>query len=141
MTRTRDIMTPSPRCIGENDSLSIAASVMSDIDVGALPICGEDGKLKGMLTDRDIVVKAVTQGLDLESTPARALAAGKPRTVDADADVLTALEMMQQHQIRRLPVIEDHALVGIISQADVALALSAEATGATVESISRQDAS
>lgn len=141
MTLTRDIMTPAPRCIGENDSLSIAASVMSELDVGALPICGEDGRLKGMLTDRDIVVRAVSYGFDLETTPARVLAAGKPYTVDAAADIQVALELMQEHQIRRLPVIEDHRLVGIISQADVALALSPEATGVTVESISRQAAS
>lgn len=137
MTTTRDIMTSAPRCIGENDALSIAASVMSDLDVGALPICGEDGKLKGMLTDRDIVVKAVAQGLDPETTPARSLAEGKPVTVDVDDDIHVALDRMQEHQIRRLPVIEDRKLVGIVSQADVALALSAETTGKTVESISR----
>ena len=141
MTTTRDIMTPSPRCIGENDALEIAASVMSELEVGALPICGEDGKLKGMLTDRDIVVKAVAYGFDLGTTPARILAAGRPYTVDADDDIRIALDLMQEHQIRRLPVIEDHRLVGIISQADIALALSPETTGVTVESISRQGAS
>ncbi|MDQ0644300.1 CBS domain-containing protein [Microbacterium murale] len=137
MTLTRDIMTPAPRCIGENDSLSIAASLMSELNVGALPICGEDRKLKGMLTDRDIVVRAVAEGLDPESTPSRALAQGKPITVDASDDIRIALEKMQEHQIRRLPVIEDHLLVGIISQADVARSLTAETTGVTVESISR----
>lgn len=141
MTLTRDIMTPAPRCIGENDALSIAASVMSELDVGALPICGEDRKLKGMLTDRDIVVKAVAQGLDPEVTPARTLASGVPVTVDADDDIGIALERMREHQIRRLPVLEDRRLVGIVSQADVALAMSPETTGTTVESISRQDAS
>lgn len=64
MTTARDLMTPRPRCIGVNDSLRIAASVMADLDVGALPICGEDGKLKGMLTDRDIVVGAIALGMD-----------------------------------------------------------------------------
>ncbi|WP_300266454.1 CBS domain-containing protein [Microbacterium sp.] len=137
MTLTRDIMTAAPRCIGENDSLSIAAAVMSELDVGALPICGEDRKLKGMLTDRDIVVRAVAEGLDPESTPARALAEGKPITVEAADDANVAMERMQEHQVRRLPVLEDHLLVGIVSQADIARALSAEATGVTVESISR----
>ncbi|GEK86556.1 CBS domain-containing protein [Microbacterium aerolatum] len=141
MTITREIMTPAPRCIGENDSLSIAASVMSELDIGALPICGEDRRLKGMLTDRDIVVKAVAHGLDPESTPSRTLAAGKPVTVDAADDIGIALDRMREHQIRRLPVIEDHQLVGIISQADIALALSPETTGATVEEISRQGVS
>ncbi|HWS49499.1 MAG TPA: CBS domain-containing protein [Microbacterium sp.] len=137
MTITRDIMTPSPRCIGVNDSLSIAAAVMSDLDVGALPICGENGKLKGMLTDRDIVVRAVAEGLDPETTPAGALAQGKPITVRASDDIDVALKRMQAHQVRRLPVIEDHQLVGIVSQADVARSLSPELTGETVESISR----
>lgn len=139
MTLTRDIMTPSPRCIGENDSLSIAAALMAEIGVGALPICGEDRKLKGMLTDRDIVVKAVAEGLDPESTPSRALAVGKPVTVAASDDVNVALALMQAHQVRRLPVIEDHLLVGIVSQADVARALTPEITGTTVESISRPE--
>lgn len=140
MTKTGDIMTSGPRCIGENDALSIAASVMSELDVGALPICGEDRRLKGMLTDRDIVVKAVAYGFDPETTPARMLAAGAPITVDASDDVEVALERMREHQIRRLPVLEDRRLVGIITQADIALALSPQATGVTVEGISRQGA-
>lgn len=139
MTIARDIMTPAPRCIGENDSLSIAASIMSEFDVGALPICGEDRRLKGMLTDRDIVIKAVAPGLDPETTPTRDLANGTPITVEAADDVSVALERMREHQIRRLPVIEDHRLVGILSQADVARALSAEQTGRTVERISRAE--
>jgi len=137
MTTASEIMTPSPRCIGENDSLRIAASVMADLDVGSLPICGEDSKLKGMLTDRDIVVGAIAAGMDPETTPASALAKGKPVTVDAHDDIRVALDLMREHQIRRLPVIEDHLLVGIVSQADVALSLSAAETGKTVEGISR----
>lgn len=137
MTTASEIMTPSPRCIGENDSLRIAASVMADLDIGSLPICGEDSRLKGMLTDRDIVVGAIATGMDPETTPAGALAKGKPVTVGANDDVHVALHLMQEHQVRRLPVIEDHLLVGIVSQADVALSLSASDTGKTVESISR----
>ncbi|MBO9625963.1 MAG: CBS domain-containing protein [Microbacterium sp.] len=137
MTTAREIMTPSPRCIGENDSLRIAASVMADLGVGALPICGEDSRLKGMLTDRDIVVDAIAMGMDPETTPAAALAKGTPVYVSADDDVSVAMDLMSENQVRRLPVIEDHLLVGIVSQADVALSLSAAATGKTVENISR----
>lgn len=137
MTTAREIMTASPRCIGVNDSLRIAASVMADLDVGALPICGEDSRLKGMLTDRDIVIRAVAMGMDPETTPAGALAKGTPVYVAADADAHVALDLMREHQIRRLPVIEDHRLVGIVSQADVALSMAASETGETVESISR----
>ncbi|WP_329608081.1 CBS domain-containing protein [Microbacterium sp. KUDC0406] len=67
---TKDIMTPGARCIGENDTLATAARLMADLEVGSLPICGEDGKLKGMLTDRDIVVKAIANGHDPDRTAA-----------------------------------------------------------------------
>lgn len=137
MTLTRDIMTADARCIGENDALTIAAEMMQELDVGALPICGEDGRLKGMLTDRDIVVKAVAAGMDPETTNAGRLAAGSLVTVEADDDISVALNKMQEHQIRRVPVIEGHKLVGIVSQADIARHLEPETTGETVESISR----
>lgn len=137
MTTARDIMTPDPRCIGENDALRIAAALMADLDVGALPICGEDSRLKGMLTDRDIVIGAIARGLDPETTPAGALAQGRPVTVDADDDIHVVLERMQEHQVRRIPILSDRRLVGIVSQADVARSLSADDTGRTVESISR----
>ena len=136
MTLVSDIMTPGARCIGENDSLHIAATVMAELDVGALPICGEDSRLKGMLTDRDIVVKAVANGMDPETTRAGVLATGKPITVTASDDISIALSRMQEHQIRRLPVIDDHLLVGIVSQADIARAMPAQDTGQTVERIS-----
>ncbi|GAA4195005.1 CBS domain-containing protein [Microbacterium oryzae] len=136
MTTARDIMTSDPRCIGEQESLVDAAKLLADLDVGALPICGEDGKLKGMLTDRDIVVKCIASGGDPASTRAGQLAEGAPVTVDAGDDIRDALTLMQDHQVRRLPVLDDHRLVGIISQADVALALAPVETGETVEEIS-----
>jgi CBS domain-containing protein len=136
MTVARDIMTPAPHCVGENDTLVEAARLMVSLDVGALPICGEDQKLKGMLTDRDIVVKCIARGGDPAGVTAGSLAEGKPFWVDVDADVREVLDSMKQHQVRRLPVIEDHRLVGIISQADVALTLTPSATGETVAQIS-----
>lgn len=137
MTLTRDVMTAGAKCIGENDALTIAAEMMRELDVGALPICGEDGRLKGMLTDRDIVVKAVAEGQDPDTTNAGRLATGKPLTVSADDDIEAAVEVMRRHQVRRVPVIADHRLVGIISQADIARHLEAQTTGETVERISR----
>ncbi|MER7796659.1 CBS domain-containing protein [Microbacterium sp. NPDC096154] len=136
MTLARDLMTPDPRCIAENGTLVDAAKLMSDLDVGALPICGEDGKLKGMLTDRDIVVKCLAQGGDPRTATAGSLGEGTPVWVEAGADVRDALTLMQDHQVRRLPVIEDHKLVGILAQADVARELSAVEAGETVEEIS-----
>ena len=135
-TTARDIMSSDCTCIGETDSVLEAAKQLAKLDVGAMPICGEDNRLKGMLTDRDIVVKALAKGKDPQTTRAGELAEGKPVTVGADDDVEKALEMMKKHQIRRLPVIDGHDLVGIISQADIALSMSAQATGETVEEIS-----
>ncbi|MHC2998679.1 CBS domain-containing protein [Microbacterium sp. HJ5] len=136
MTLARDIMTTDPRCIGEAESLEEAARLMAELDVGALPICGGDGRLKGMLTDRDIVVKCIARGGSPKLETAGLLAEGKPVTVGADDDVRDVLTVMETHQVRRLPVIDGHDLVGIISQADVALSLSATQTGEAVEAIS-----
>ena len=136
MTSARDLMTPDPRCVGEKDSLVEAARLLRDLDVGALPICGEDGRLKGMLTDRDIVVKCLADGGDPSSVVAGDLAEGEPVTIGADDDIQEALRTMQDHQVRRLPVIDGHDLVGIISQADIARSLSSSDTGRTVEEIS-----
>lgn len=136
-TLTKDIMAAGARCIGESDSLATAARLMADLQVGSLPICGDDGKLKGMLTDRDIVVKAIANGRDPAQTTAGVLAQGRPYMVDSEDDVQRALEVMEEHQVRRVPVIEDHVLVGIIAQADVARAMAPQQTGQTVEQISR----
>ena len=134
--KARDIMTPDTECIGENDTLLDAAKRLADLDVGALPICGEDERLKGMLTDRDIVVKALAQGKDPGSTKARELGQGKPVTIGADDSVDEALQTMKDHGVRRLPVIDGHDLVGMVSQADVARHLDEEKVGDLVEAIS-----
>lgn len=133
----KDIMTAGARCIGENDTLATAARLMADLDIGSLPICGTNGKLKGMLTDRDIVVKAVANGHDMATTTAGALAEGRPVMVDAEDDIRLALDLMQKHQVRRIPVIDDRVLVGIIAEADIARSLAARETGETVEQITR----
>lgn len=139
MVLARDNMTPDVQCIGEKDTLVDAARMMASLDVGALPICGDDGRLKGMLTDRDIVVKCLARGGEPAQTQAGSLAEGKPVTIAADEEIEDALFLMQQHQVRRLPVIEGHRLVGIIAQADIARTMSSQATGETVEEISTDD--
>jgi len=136
MTTARDIMTPGAECVGERDTLVDAARRMRDLDVGALPICGEDGRLKGVVTDRDIVVKALAEGQDPTTVEAGTFGQGKPVTIGADDDVREALRTMEEHQVRRLPVIDGHDLVGMLSQADVARSLSATETGETVAGIS-----
>ncbi len=138
MAVARDLMTPDPTCVKEDQTLVEAARMMRDLDVGALPICGNDDRLKGMLTDRDIVVKCIAEGGDPKTATAGSLAQGKPVTIGADDSLEEALRVMQEHQIRRLPVIDGHDLVGIISQADVAREMSAQDTGRTVAEISEE---
>jgi CBS domain-containing protein len=136
MTVARDIMTPDPQCVKENQTLVEAARMLRDLDVGALPICGNDDRLKGMLTDRDIVGKCIAAGGDPSTVTAGSLGEGKPVTIGADDDIREALDVMQRYQVRRLPVIDGYDLVGIISTADIALSLSAVEAGETVAEIS-----
>jgi CBS domain-containing protein len=132
----REIMTPDATCVGENGTVAEAAKQLAELDVGSMPICGEDDRLKGMLTDRDIVVKVLAQGKDPSSTTAGELAQGTPVTIGADDSVSDALAKMKEHKIRRLPVIDDHRLVGIISIADLATNVDEKETGDVIEAIS-----
>jgi CBS domain-containing protein len=136
MTTARDIMTGGVECIGENESLEDAARKMRDLDVGSLPICGEDNRLKGMLTDRDIVTKCVAEGRDVRATRAGEFAEGEPVTIGADDGVEEILRTMKQHKVRRLPVIDGHDLVGMVSQGDVARNIDETKVGELVETIS-----
>ena len=134
--KARDVMSGGAECIGENETLVEAARKMKELDVGALPICGEDDRLKGMLTDRDIVVKALAVDKDPGSTRAGDFAEGKPVTIGADDSVDEALRTMAEHHVRRLPVIDGHQLVGVVSQADLAKNVEDEKVGDLVEAIS-----
>jgi CBS domain-containing protein len=132
----RDIMTLHVECVSVNESLVDAARKMRDLDVGAMPICGEDNRLKGMLTDRDITVGCVAEGKDPNSVTVAEFATGKPVTIGADDSIEEALRTMKSHAVRRLPVIDGHELVGIVSQADIAQSLPEPQTGDLVEDIS-----
>lgn len=136
MASAREIMTGGAECIGENETLEDAAKKLLDLDVGAMPICGEDNRLKGMLTDRDIVIKAIAQGKSPSETKAGELGDGKPVTIGADDSAEEALRTMTEHKVRRLPVIDGHDLIGIVSQGDIAKNLPDEKTGELVEAIS-----
>jgi CBS domain-containing protein len=136
MTTAREVMTGDASCVGIEDTLADAARQMRDLDVGALPICGDDNRLKGMITDRDIVVKCVADGRDPSQTKVSELAEGKPVTIGADDSVEEALSTMKDHGVRRLPVIDGHELIGILSQADVAKHLPEDRLGDLVEAIS-----
>ena len=133
----RDVMTPDAECIGENQTLLDAAKMMADKGYGSMPICGEDNRLKGMLTDRDIVVKALAAGKDPASCRAGELGEGKPITIGADDSLEETLQTMARHKVRRLPVIDGHDLVGIVAVADVARELRDDrAKGDLIETIS-----
>ncbi|WIB34357.1 CBS domain-containing protein [Curtobacterium sp. MCSS17_005] len=139
MTTAREIMTEGVECVREDDTLTDAAKKMADLDVGALPICGEDDKLKGVLTDRDIVVKCVAAGGDPGNTTAKDLGFAEVVTIGADDDIQDALNTMETHKVRRLPVIDGHRLVGMISQADIARKLAPADAGQTIGVISQDD--
>ena len=137
--KARDIMSTDCTCVGENDSALDAAKKLAELNVGALPICGEDDRLKGMITDRDIVVKVLAEGKDPASTKVGELGQGDSKTVTIGADdsIEEALQTMSQHKVRRLPVIDGHDLVGIVSQADIAKNIDEEKVGDLVEAISQ----
>ncbi len=129
-------MTAGAECVGENETLADAARKMRDLDVGSLPICGEDNRLKGMVTDRDIAVRCVAEGKDPTSVRAGELAEGKPVTIGADDPVAEILSTMKRYKVRRLPVIDGHDLVGMVSQGDVARNIDETKVGDLVEAIS-----
>ena len=134
-TTARDLMTKGAECV---KTLVEAAQKMRDLNVGALPICGEDQRLKGMLTDRDIVVKCIAEGKDPNAVRAGDLAQGKPVTSGADDSAEETLRTMAKYQVRRLPVIDGHQLVGIVAQADVAKSLPNDVVGQVLEEVSEK---
>jgi CBS domain-containing protein len=136
MTTAREIMTPDVTCIGEQDSVLVAAKKMAELGVGSLPIRGTDQRLKGMLTDRDIVVKVLASDRDPSTVLAGELAQGEAVTIGADDDAAEILRTMGGHQVRRLPVIDGHTLVGIVAVADVARALPDRPVGDLIDAIS-----
>ncbi|MFF8374316.1 CBS domain-containing protein [Streptomyces lydicus] len=136
MPVARDIMTPSAECIGAEDSVLDAARKLTDLGVGALPICGTDDKLKGVLTDRDITVKVLGKGRDPQQTKAGELAQGEAVTIGADDDADEIFATMSHHKVRRLPVIDGHRLVGMVALADVARALPDPQVGDLLEALS-----
>ncbi|MFD9358561.1 CBS domain-containing protein [Streptomyces sp. NPDC060031] len=135
MTTAGDIMHPGAQWIPATETLDRAAQLMSRLNVGALPISDSTERLCGILTDRDIVVGCVAKGHDPSKITAGDMAKGTPRWIDADAGVDEVLEEMQSHQIRRLPVIKDKRLVGMISESDLARHLSEEQIAGWAEKV------
>jgi CBS domain-containing protein len=137
MPTARDIMTSGAESVDADLSVADAAKRMAADDFGALPICGPDGRLQGVITDRDIVVKVIAEGLDPSATKVSDLAGqGEVVTIGADDPVEEAIRTMKDHGVRRLPVIDGTELVGMVSQADIARALPDAKVGDLVGAIS-----
>ena len=138
-TTARELMTSPAECVNEQDSVQVAAQRMKQLGVGLLPICGADERLKGTITDRDIVVDCVAEGVETSQTKVGDYAKGKPVTIGADDPVEEAIRTMQQHQVRRLPVIDGHELVGMLAQADIARYYDEDRTGDLVSGVSEPE--
>jgi CBS domain-containing protein len=138
MTKARDIMTANPQVVTPGDSVTRAAEIMRDADVGVVPVVEDQGsmRLAGVVTDRDIAVRVVAEGRNGETSTRDVMSTGLS-TVGPDDDVSSVLNLMKSEQVRRIPVVEGDRLVGIIAQADVATDLHNDRkTGDVVEKIS-----
>ena len=131
----RDAMTASPTAIAGDKSVVEAARAMTTENVGSLPVVDEQ-KLVGIVTDRDLVTHVLAKDLDPHKVPVADVATQDPVSVSPDESLDTALQRMADEQVRRLPVVEDGRLVGILAQADVSRTAQPESTGRMVEKIS-----
>ncbi|MFE7798560.1 MULTISPECIES: CBS domain-containing protein [unclassified Nocardia] len=135
MTTARDIMKPGAQWISKDDTVGKAARIMAELGVGSLVIAGENERMCGIITDRDIVVKCIAQGRPPATTRAEELCESTPRWIDADADIDEVLDEMESHRIKRMPVIERKRLVGMISEADLARHLDDNQLGEFVTAV------
>lgn len=134
--RIREIMTSNPSTVEPDKTVVDAARVMKQEDAGVVPVT-ENGRLTGMVTDRDIAIRVVAEGKDPKSTTVQEVASKNLITLDPEQDLDEALRLMAQHQVRRLPVVEeDGRLVGVVAQADVARHADDTKTGQVVQEIS-----
>jgi len=131
----REVMTPDPKCVQPSDTIQAAAKVMRDQDTGAVPVV-ENGKLLGMITDRDIVIRSVAEGGD-SSKAVKDIITRNVVCATPDMSTGDASDLMSEHQVRRLPVVDGDKLVGIVSIGDIAVKEGRDSrTGETLEQIS-----
>jgi len=129
-------MTASVSSVSPSQSLADAAEVMKREDVGSVPVV-EEGRLAGIVTDRDIVTRAVAEQRDPQAVTVEEIASQELVTIEPEQDLDEALALMARHKVRRLPVLEQGRLVGMLAQADVALEAKEEMVGEMVEQISQ----
>ena len=131
----REVMTPNPQCVSPGDSIQNAARIMRDCDTGAVPVV-ENGRPVGIVTDRDIVVRAVADGAQL-NRPVREIVSGDVVCVTPEMSTREAEDLMSEHQVRRLPVVDGDRIVGIVSLGDIAVKEARDSrSGDTLEHIS-----
>lgn len=136
-TRASDIMSKDITVIREDETVREAAERLAGDDIGVLPITDQNKNLKGILTDRDIVVHVIARGKDPNSTRAKELEQGEIITLRPDDSIQHARDLMAQYKIRRLPVVENGRVVGMVSQADIAKSLAPDQAGEMLTSISK----
>ena len=136
-TKVRDVMTTRPRAVTSETPVTEVAELMEAEDIGSIPVL-EGGQLTAMVTDRDIVIRAIAKGKDPRGMPVRVVFTTEIITVGPDQDLSDALQIMAANKVRRLPVVDDdNRLVGVVSQADVAMEAKEKSVGEMVEEISR----
>ena len=118
--KVRSIMTPQVIQVAPGESAAVAARLFTHYNIGALPVCTTDGRLCGMLTDRDVVTRCIASGLDPAKTAVRQIMTGKVQCVTSDMDAGVAAHLMGSQQIRRLPVVDEGKLCGMVSLGDLA---------------------
>ena len=134
--KVKELMTPNPTVVRPEDSAAQAATLMKQKDCGSLPVVSKDGKLVGIVTDRDIVIRVVAAGKDPKSTPISAVMSADPVTLSPDESDDDAEKLMAQSQVRRLPVVEGGKLVGILVTAQLARRGNTAELGETIKEIS-----
>ena len=136
MKTARDLMTSPAECLAPDETLVDAARMFSKYDVGSMPVVDGD-TLVGVITDRDIIVEGVAKNLDLAGTPVSKIMSTSVVTVDVTDDAKAVAQVLADKQIRRVPVVDGTKVVGVVSQADIALELDNATAGEVVEDISR----
>ena len=136
--QVRDVMTPNPETVSDKDSIRDVARIMKDSDTGVVPVVDSGRKILGLITDRDIVVRGLAEGKDLESMRVNEIMTKSVRSVREDATVNDALQMMSSADIRRVAVVnQNDELVGIVSIGDISTNTNADGkVGKALESIS-----
>jgi CBS domain-containing protein len=136
-TKVRDVMSTRPRAVTSDTPVTQVAELMEAEDVGSIPVL-EGEQLTAIVTDRDIVLRAVAKGKDPRGMPVREISTAEVVTIGPDQELSDALQIMAANQVRRLPVVDDeNRLVGVVSQADVALEAKEKSVGEMLEEISR----